>query len=174
MVAKTPTDALSMVPAGSDKTAIISAADALIAAVDAAVAGNTQTWTVVVGGTPTSGTYTITVTDPVNGARTTSSLAHNASGAAVQAALRLLSGVGMNLTTVAQTGSTPNFTNTIQFKGTLCTSTVTVTSSLTGGTPTLVPTETATYSKKISNAGADLFEENLVNELEVLATNMKV
>lgn len=173
MVAKTPTEAMGLAPSSSDKTAIIAAADALLAAIDEAVSGNTQTWTLAISGTPTGGTYTITLTDSVNGARTTSALAYNASASAVQAALRLLSGDGLSTTTVSATGSTPNFTHTIQFKGTKASITVTTTLSLTGGVPARTLTETSAFARKtLHPTGGDMFKENVVDLMEVLATNM--
>jgi hypothetical protein len=176
MVAKTPTQAMSLAPSSADKTAIIAAADALIAAIDEAVSGNTQAWTLAISGTPTGGTYTITLTDSVNGARTTSALAFNASAATVQAALRLLSGEGLSTTAVSATGSTPNFTHTIQFKGTKASITVTTNiASLTGGTPARTLTETSAFARKTLHPTAgDMFQENVVDLMEVLATNMEV
>jgi hypothetical protein len=176
MVAKTPTQAMSLAPSSADKTAIIAAADALIAAIDDAVSGNTQAWTLEIAGTPTGGTYTITLTDAVNGARTTSALAFNAAAATVQAALRLLSGEGVSTTAVSATGSTPNFTHTIQFKGTKASITVTTNiASLTGGTPARTLTETSEFARKtLHPRGGDMFNENLVDLMEVLATNMEV
>jgi hypothetical protein len=175
MNAKTPTDAMSLAPSSTDKTAIIAAADALIAAIDEAVSGNTQAWTLAISGTPTGGTYTITLTDAVNGARTTTALAFNASAATVQAALRLLSGDGVSTTAVSATGTTPNFTHTIQFKGTKASITVTTTLSLTGGSPVRTLTETSAFARKTLNPrGGDMFQENVVDLMEVLATNMEV
>lgn len=66
----------------------------------------TEEQTITISGTPTSGTYTISFDG-----KTTSALVYNASGAAVQAALRLLR--GLQDVTVATTGSTPNFTHTV-------------------------------------------------------------
>ena len=176
MVAKTPTDAMSLAPTSDDKTAIIAAATTLLAAIDDAVSGDTQQWTLAISGTPTGGTYTITLTDSVNGARTTSALAHNASAATVQAALRLLAGDGISTTTVSASGSTPNFTHTIQFKGTKADITVTATiTSLTGGTPAKTLTEVETFARKtLSPMGGDIFKEHVVDLMEVLATNMRV
>lgn len=175
MNAKTPTDAMSLAPASADKTAIIAAANALLTAVDEATIGNTQAWTLAISGTPTGGTYTITLTDAVNGSRTTAPLAFNAAAAAVQAALRLLSGVGVNTTVVTASGSTPNFTHTIQFRGTRASITVTTTLSLTGGTPARTLTETAAFARKtLHPTGGDMFQENVVDCLEVLATNMHI
>ncbi len=175
MVAKTPTEAMSLAPSSTDKTAIIAAADALLAAIDEAVSGNTQAWTLAISGTPTGGTYTITLTDAVNGARTTSALAYNASAATVQAALRLLSGEGVSTTAVSATGTTPNFTHTIQFKGTKASITVTTTLRMTGGSPARVLTETSAFARKTLHAvGGDIFKEHTVDLMEVLATNMRV
>lgn len=176
MVAKTPTQAMSLAPSSDDKTAIIAAADALLAAIDEAVSGNTQAWTLAISGTPTGGTYTITLTDSVNGARTTSALAYNASAATVQAALRLLAGDGLSTTAVSATGSTPNFTHTIQFKGTKADITVTADiTSMTGGTPAKTITETEEFARKtLHPVGGDMFKENVVDLMEVLATNMEV
>ena len=175
MVAKTPTEAMSLAPSSTDKTAIIAAAGALLAAIDEAVSGNTQKWTLAISGSPTGGTYTITLTDAVNGARTTTALAHNASAATVQAALRLLAGEGLSTTTVAATGSTPNFTHTIQFKGTKADITVTTTLSLTGGSPARTLTQVDTFARKtLHPMGGDLFKEHVVDLMEVLATNMDV
>lgn len=175
MVAKTPTQAMSLAPSSDDKTAIIAAADALLAAIDEAVSGDTQQWTLQIAGTPTGGTYTITLTDSVNGARTTSALAYNASAATVQAALRLLSGEGLSTTAVSATGSTPNFTHTIQFKGTKADITVTTTLSMTGGSPVRTLTEVETFARKtLHPVGGDMFKENVVDLMEILATNMEV
>lgn len=174
MVAKTPTDAMSLAPSSDDKTAIIAAADALLAAIDEAISGDTQQWTLAIAGTPTGGTYTITLTDDVNGAQTTSALAYNASAATVQAALRLLSGDGLSTTTVSSSGTTPNFTHTIQFKGTKADITVTATiTGLTGGSPAKTLTEVETFAQKtLHPIGGDIFKEHVVDLMEVLATNM--
>lgn len=176
MVAKTPTQAMSLAPSSDDKTAIIAAADTLFAAIDEAVSGDTQQWTLAISGTPTGGTYTITLTDATYGGRTTSALAYNASAATVQAALRLLTGDGISTTTVSATGSTPNFTHTIQFKGTKYDITVTADiTSMTGGTPAKTLTEVETFARKtLHPTGGDLFKEHVVDLMEVLATNMEV
>lgn len=176
MVAKTPTEAMSLAPSSDDKTAIIAAADALLAAIDEAISGDTQKWTLAIAGTPTGGTYTITLTDSVNGARTTSALAYNASAATVQAALRLLAGTGLSTTTVSATGTTPNFTHTIQFKGTKADITVTTNiASLTGGSPARTLTEVEEFAQKtLHPTGGDIFKEHVVDLMEVLATNMEV
>lgn len=69
---------------------------------------------IVVSGTPTSGTYTITYTD-ASGAQITAALAFDANSVAVQAALRLLT--GLDSIAVAESGVTPNFTHTITYTG---------------------------------------------------------
>lgn len=173
MVAKTPTEALSLAPSSTDKTNLIAAADAMVAAIDAVVAGNTQAWTLAIAGTPTGGTYTITLTDAINGARTTSALAFDADHTTVQTALRLLAGDGISTTVVTKTGSTPNFTHTIQFKATTGSITVTAASSLTGGTPTVTPAQTVAWARAVSPKGADMFNEHFVDLLEVLATDLR-
>lgn len=72
--------------------------------------------TIVVSGTPTTGTYVIKYTNPSSKIQETSRLAYNATGAQVQAALRLLA--GLESVTVVTTGTTPNYTHTIYFYGT--------------------------------------------------------
>jgi hypothetical protein len=92
MVMLTPTEALGTVPSSTDKTNVISAADAMNSAIDAVRDGVCQVNTIAIAGTPTGGTYTITLVDDVNGTQTTSALAYNAAAATVQTAIRLLTG----------------------------------------------------------------------------------
>jgi hypothetical protein len=66
--------------------------------------------TIIISGTPTGGTYTVSWQG-----FTTTALVFNASGATLQAALRLLP--GLELVTVVTTGTTPNFTHTITMTG---------------------------------------------------------
>lgn len=88
---------------------------------------------IVVTGTPTAGTYTISVTNASSKVQTTAPLAYNASGSEVQAALNAL--IGFEDVTVATTGTTPNWTHTITFNGIAGNlSTVSVTNGTTGGT----------------------------------------
>ena len=97
--------------------------------------------TIAISGTPTGGTYTITFNDGFGAARTTAAIAFNATSAAVQAALRLLG--GLELVTVAQSGSSPNFTHTVTMTGapsaagTTSPPQFTSASSLTGGAPVI-------------------------------------
>jgi hypothetical protein len=94
--------------------------------------------TVTIGGTPTGGTFTLTVTtsSPVAGApsQTTSALAYNAAASVVQTALQALSNVGTGNATVTGSAGGPY---TIVFGSALGTVTVGGSiASLTGGTPT--------------------------------------
>lgn len=97
----------------------------------------TEIQTVVISGTPTGGTYTLSFNDGLT-TYTTSALVFNASGAAVQAALRLLP--GLQKVTVVTTGSTPNFTHTVTMTaapsvlGTTSPPTMGHTDNTTGGT----------------------------------------
>jgi hypothetical protein len=170
MPRSTPTEALAIVPASTDKTNIISAANAMNTAIDAVRDGVCQTYTVVIGGTPTGGTYTITLVDDVNGSQTTSALAHNAAASAVQAAIRLLT--GHSTATVTATGTTPNFTNTVNLRNIERPVTLTATSSLTGGTPTLVVTQTVAFIRRLSVQATDMFKDMFASALEVLGTDM--
>lgn len=85
-----------------------------------------------VNGTPTGGTYTLTVT--ANGAsQTTGTIAHNAASSTVQTAIRALSNVDDSTTVTGSAGGP----YTITFLGNLADEVVTValgTNSLTGGT----------------------------------------
>lgn len=170
MTRQTPTEALAGVPSSTDKTNLISAFDAVNTAIDAVRDGVNQVWTLAVSGSPTGGTYTITLTDDVNGVQTTSALAFNANAAAVQAAIRLLAGHAT--ATVTATGTTPNFTHTISLRGTERSVTITATSSLTGGTPVLTPTQTVAFIRKISNRVAEEFKDLFASAMEVLGSNM--
>ncbi len=66
----------------------------------------TETQTIVISGTPTSGSYTVTYDG-----RTSGAIAYNANQAAVQAALRAIP--GLDKVTVVTTGSAPNYTHTV-------------------------------------------------------------
>ena len=71
--------------------------------------------TVVVAGTPTDGTYVLQWENAEGILRATVTLAYNASGSAVQTALRAIP--GLSKVTVATTGTSPNYTHTITFTG---------------------------------------------------------
>ncbi len=71
-----------------------------------------ETQTVIISGTPTSGTYVLIYTNLDSEVQQTTPLAFNASGASVQAALNALDGLTVSVVT---TGTSPNFTHTITF-----------------------------------------------------------
>jgi len=177
MTDKTPTIAMAHAPASSDKTALISAIQGVLDAIDTAVtnsvSGTAQVNTVTITGTPTAGTYTLTFVDSVNGTRVTSALAYNASAATVQAAIRLLA--GLELSTVSATGSTPNFVHTITFKGLLAATTLTVQDSTTGGTHNFAVAITQAYAAiaRISANAALVCKAKLINWAEDLASNLR-
>jgi len=71
--------------------------------------------TVVIAGTPTTGTYILKWEHPNGNTYSTSHMTYNASGATVQSELRKIPGLGS--VEVTTTGTTPNFTHTLEFKG---------------------------------------------------------
>ena len=115
--------------------------------------------TIAISGTPTGGSFTITHTGG-----TTASISHTtgtpASAAVVQAALRLVPGLG--LVTVTQAGSGTDLTYTVKMKGfNSDPAQMTSTSSLTGGAPVITHATTVAYTSEwinriISHTGADL------------------
>ncbi len=77
---------------------------------------NPTVQTVIISGTPTSGSYFLKFTNPFTSKVTaTKTLAYNASAADVQSALREIEDLG--LVGVVSTGTSPNFTHTITFTG---------------------------------------------------------
>jgi len=76
---------------------------------------NVEVQTVILSGTPTSGQYWLSFTNADSDVQTTAPLSYNASGSAVQAALRSLT--GLESATVASSGTSPNFTHTITLEG---------------------------------------------------------
>jgi hypothetical protein len=111
--------------------------------------------TVVIGGTPTGGTYEIGYTNAAGKIQYTTPLAYNASGATVQAALRALA--GLSTVTVVQTGTTPNFTNTVTFTGVGGTvAALTYLNNMTGGTPTITVTTTTAGTAQVFAGGSAL------------------
>lgn len=66
--------------------------------------------TIVISGTPTGGTYTVTFDGKTSG-----NIAYNANQATVQAALRAIA--GLELVTVVTTGSVPDYTHTVTMTG---------------------------------------------------------
>lgn len=90
---------------------------------------------IVVTGPPLAGTYVVNWTNPAGKVQSTSPLAYNATGAVLQAALRLLE--GLESVTVSTTGTTPLYTHDITFTGVAGNLTqITVTNNTTGGTYT--------------------------------------
>lgn len=105
--------------------------------------------TINLGGTPTGGTFKITVEYPVGNKQTTTAIAYNASAATVQTALAALSNVGSG--NVAVTGSAqPGNTQTITFQGALGKRPVPAITAditgLTGGSPTVTINHSTTGS----------------------------
>lgn len=70
----------------------------------------TEVQTIIMSGTPTGGTYTVSYNDGV-ATYTTAGIAFDANQATVQAALRLLP--GLSKITVVTTGSSPDYTHTV-------------------------------------------------------------
>lgn len=117
---------------GVDLSAVTQDAGPATAAVD-------EVQTVTISGAPTGGTFTLTF----NGA-TTADIAHNATGATVQAALEALSTIGSGNVTVSGAGGGPY---TVTFVGTLGGQNVpemTATGSFTGGTSPSIAVATTT------------------------------
>lgn len=91
--------------------------------------------TVQISGTPTGGNYTLTVIVPGMQSVTTGNIAHNANSAAVQTALRALTGLE-SVTVTTSAGSPPDVTHQITFTGVQGSPTMTCDiSGLTGGSP---------------------------------------
>jgi hypothetical protein len=117
---------------------------------DAATFGG-QVTKVKITGTPTGGTFTLTV-----GGDTTAGIAYNASKAAVQAAVEALASVGAGNTTVTGTSLSDGSGLDIAFAGALLGETVVVTgsaASLTGGTTPAVAITTPTAANGWINLG---------------------
>jgi len=119
MADMTPTNAFAHAPASAAKTTFITAVDTLMTAIDTlattAATGTSQVYTLAIVGTPTGGTYDVTIEGDTDIAAQTITVAYNISAANLQIALRALTGTGLDQTTVTASGSTPNFTHTITF-----------------------------------------------------------
>jgi hypothetical protein len=101
-------------------------------------------WDVQISGTPTGGTYTITLASG-SGTKTTAALAYNASSATVQTAIRALKGYEC-VVVATQAGAVPDITHRITFygvQGPVTTVTANI-GSLTGGTPAKTETHQTT------------------------------
>lgn len=108
--------------------------------------------TVAISGTPTGGHYLLSWTNADSEVQTTSPLDYNATSASVQSALRQLT--GLELITVAESGTTPNLTHTVTFTGqggdqTLMTST----NNMTGGTPLIAHGQTSAGTAQVYYGG---------------------
>lgn len=102
------------------------------------IATTIEVQTITRAGTPTGGTWTISWQNAAGKTQTTGPLAYNATGGAVQAAIRSLAGLGA--ITVVETGTTPNFTDTITYNGMGGNvNQFTVTDNTTGGTHSITP-----------------------------------
>lgn len=180
MANMTVTTAMSVAPSTTDRGSLITAIDAVLSAVDTAVtngvSGTTQVYTVAISGSPTGGTYSITISSAEIASQTIT-LAYNAAASAVQTALRALLGQHLDGTTVTATGTTPNFTHTITFKGVRGDVTLTADNSgLTGGTsPATAVTETTAFTAqpRLTAASANVLKQHLVDWAEDLANSMK-
>lgn len=110
-----------------------------------------QTSKVKITGSPTGGTFTLTV-----GGDTTSALPYNVGKQAFQNAIEALASVGAGNTSVAGTAISDSNGYDVTFAGDLLGETVTVTStagSLTGGTSPAVPVTTPTAASGWINLG---------------------
>ena len=71
--------------------------------------------TVVIAGTPPPGTYSLKWEHPNGNTYSTNHMTYNAAGSTVQSELRKIP--GLESVEVTTTGTTPNFTHTLEFKG---------------------------------------------------------
>lgn len=181
MADMTPTTAFAHAPATAAKTTLRTAVDTLMTAIDTfkttADSGTAQVYTLAISGTPTGGTYDITIVGDDEVASQTVTLAYNAAAATVQTALRALTGDGMSQTTVTASGSTPNFTHTITFKGTREDITLTAdVADMTGGAPDETVTETSAYAALpyFSTQSQIMVKNALVDWCELFASELRV
>lgn len=113
----------------------------------------TEVQTIVISGTPTGGSYTVTFDG-----KTTAGIDWDANGATFQAAIRLIP--GLEQVTVVTTGSSPNYTHTVTM--TAAPSALAASSppqftasagGLTGGTPAVTPGTTSPGTTDTWNIG---------------------
>lgn len=181
MTDTTPTVAMAHAPDTATRTALIAAVEDLVDAVDAArtatVSGTSQEFEIEIAGSPTGGTYDITIEGTDKIAQQTISVAYNATAAAIQTALRALVGAGLELTVVAATGTTPNFTHTITLKGLQEEITLDADDTdLTGGSsPSATATEATAYAElpRLSENAATVAKNNLIDWAKDLASNLR-
>lgn len=124
--------------------------------------------TVIISGTPTGGHYLLHWTSPNGDALTTRELAYNASGSVVQAELRKFP--GLELITVATTGTSPNFTHTITFtgKGGDLNQLTSTTANLTGGTPAIAHATSSAGTAQVYAGGKSLILDSNGSTLDTL------
>lgn len=107
-----------------------------------------ETQRIVLGGTPTGGTYKIIWSNANSKTEHTAPLAYNASSATVESEIRKFE--GLSQATVATTGTTPNYTHDITFTGAGGNvNQFTSASSLTGGSPTITHSTTAAGASQV-------------------------
>lgn len=180
MADMTPTQAMSHAPSTTARAALITDITALSDEIDttqaASDSGTAQVYTAEISGTPTGGTYDLILASSDFETQTIT-LAYNAADTAIQAAIRALTGRGLSNTTVSASGSTPDFTHTITFKGTRADITLTKDEGgLTGGTsPDVTITETSSYAALpfLSAKAAVQMKSELIDWAERLASNMR-
>lgn len=114
--------------------------------------------TVIISGSPGSGSYVLHFVDRDGISRTTVPLAYNATGTAVQTALQAITGLGS--VTVVTTGVSPDYTHTITFTGVPNPSQLTSTSALGGGGSIAHATSTAGSANVIRGARAVEFDSD--------------
>lgn len=180
MADMTPTTAFAHAPASAAKTTFRSAVDTLMTAIDTlrttASTGSTRVQTIAVSGTPTGGTYPITITGSNDIATQTITVAYNATAAAIQTAIRALSGEGLSQTTVTETGVSPNLTHTITLRGNHESIAITAANTgLTGGVPVVTVATTVAYAAipEFSAQSTLTAKQSLVAWCEELASNMR-
>lgn len=111
--------------------------------------------TVTISGTPTGGWYVLQYTDPDGKVWATTPLDYNASGAAVQAALREIPDLAT--VTVSTSGTSPDYTHTITFTGVGGNpNQLTSINGLTGGSSPAIAHNTTTAGDPASWRGASL------------------
>jgi len=116
---------------------------------------NPEVQTVAVSGTPTAGYYLLHWANAAGKTQTTGPIAWNASGSAVQSALRALR--GLEAVAVATAGASPNYTHTVTFAG-RGGNVAQLTSSnlLTGGTPAISHATTSAGTAFVYSGGKAL------------------
>jgi len=115
--------------------------------------------TVIISGSPTGGWYSLTFTNSDGDAQTTAPISWDAGESDVQSALRLLT--GLSAITVTTTGTSPNYTHTIEFVGVKNPGQLTSTDAMTGGSPAIAhATTTAASAHTARGARAVEFDGN--------------